>query len=228
MSAFDAFEEADYGEAVGRSVAFSGLDHGFFLRAKVAVLLEELASRGLDPARLSLLDVGCGVGALHGLLAPVFGRVEGVDPSEPCLRVARGRYPSVGYRRCEADSLPHDDATFDVVLATCVLHHVEVGERPCFAAELRRVLKPSGIACVIEHNPFNPLTRLSVLRCRFDDDAVLLRDRSVERLLTGGGFQAARSRHFLLLPVAGATARRVERLAEQLPLGAQYATFATA
>ncbi len=228
MSAFDAFEDADYGEAVGRSVAFSGLDHGFFLRAKATLLLEEMARRGLEPSRLSLLDVGCGVGALHGLMAPAFGRLEGVDPSEPCLRVARTRQPGVGYRRCEADVLPHGDATFDVALATCVLHHVPLAGRPGFAAELRRVLKPGGLACVIEHNPFNPLTRLSVLRCRFDDDAVLLRERSVERLLAGAGFEDARSRHFLLLPAEGRAARRVERAFERLPLGAQYATFAAA
>ena len=39
---------------------------------------------------------------------------------------------------------------------------------------MRRVVRPGGLLCIIEHNPFNPLTRLAVVRCEFDRDAVLL------------------------------------------------------
>lgn len=227
MSAFDAYD-GDYAATVDRSIAFSGLSHQFFLEAKVVVLLEALRARGLDPAACRLLDVGCGVGELHSRLTPLFAEVQGVDPSETCLKTARVRNPTARYQLCEAGALPQADGSADVALATCVLHHVPVGERTTFAAELKRVLRPGGVAVVIEHNPFNPLTRLSVMRCPFDEDAVLLRDRSAERLLSGAGFRDLRSGHFLLLPWTGRPVRRVERALRRLPLGAQYATVATA
>jgi hypothetical protein len=93
---------------------------------------------------------------------------------------------------------------------------------------MRRVLRPRGIACIIEHNPWNPLTRLAVLRCPFDKDAVLLRARRVEALFRAAGFRQIRSEHILLLPWTGALAEKVERALAALPLGAQYACSARA
>jgi hypothetical protein len=77
---------------------------------------------------------------------------------------------------------------------------------------------------VIEHNPFNPLTRLAVNRCEFDRDAVLLRASKTESLMKQAGLSRAESDYFLFFPFKAEIAVRTERAIRKLPLGAQYMT----
>jgi SAM-dependent methyltransferase len=105
-----------------------------------------------------------------------------------------------------------------------VFHHVTFGERPALVAEMRRVVRPGGLVVIIEHNPWNPLTRFAVARCPFDHDAVLLDWREAEARLTDGGISAPASEHFLLLPFAAGPADVIERSLGRLPFGAQYMT----
>jgi hypothetical protein len=90
--------------------------------------------------------------------------------------------------------------------------------------ELRRVVRPGGLVAVIEHNPFNPLTKLAVSRCEFDRDAVLLRAAKTERLMKGAGLLSVESDYFLFFPFKAGIAQRTERAIRKLPLGAQYMT----
>ena len=83
-------------------------------------------------------------------------------------------------------------------------------------------MRPGGAVAVIEHNPFNPLTRLAVLRCPFDADAVLISRRKAGRLLQAAGLTEIEGKHFLMFPFANATARKVEGWFAGAPLGAQY------
>jgi len=93
---------------------------------------------------------------------------------------------------------------------------------------MKRILRPGGIACIIEHNPFNPMTRLAVLRCPFDADAVLIRPGAAERLLRSQGFSDIAREHFLLFPFEHPALRTIERHLSKLPFGAQYACSARA
>jgi hypothetical protein len=93
---------------------------------------------------------------------------------------------------------------------------------------MHRVLHPGGVAVIIEHNPLNPLTRLAVFRCPFDDDAVLIGARGTTRLLREAGLRDPKSEYILLSPVRAAAMQRVERALSALPLGAQYASSAIA
>ena len=117
---------------------------------------------------------------------------------------------------------------FDLVTAICVLHHVAPAEWAHFMKEMRRVVRPGGLICVIEHNPLNPLTRLAVARCEFDRDAVLLGAGKARKLMAAGGLREIGARYFLLLPWEAKPARRVEGALSNVPLGAQYAAFGTA
>jgi SAM-dependent methyltransferase len=221
MSDFDSVGER-YEELVERSIAFSGRDHGFFLDAK-ARALEDVVRRfvgALDT--LQALDVGCGAGAMHPRLA--FAQLAAVDPSQELIRRAAAANPEVEYRVADGTALPYDDGSFDVTFTVCVLHHVEAPARPKFAAELARVTRRGGLAVVFEHNPLNPLTRLAVARCEFDEDADLLGRRALRRLLAPS-LRAVESRYLLFVPWH---APRLERMLAPLPLGAQYYVAATA
>jgi SAM-dependent methyltransferase len=229
VNLFDEYRDS-YGQAVEGSIRFSGLRHEFFLKAKADLLRRLVVERGLqqDGAGVRALDIGCGIGSLHRHLEGVFASMDGCDVSEESILRARRINPRVDYSICRSALLPYDNGAFDLAFASCVLHHV-VPEAWCdFLREMRRVLRPGGVACIIEHNPWNPLTRLAVLRCPFDKDAVLLRARRVETLFRGAGFREIHSEHILLLPWTGALAGKVERALAALPLGAQYACSARA
>lgn len=226
---FDSYKD-NYRDVVQSSIDFSGLEHAFFMRAKARVLFEAIASRphlGV-PEELDYLDVGCGVGSFHPLVAGRFATVSGCDVSGESVEKAAAANPGAAYRAYDGKRLPYGDGQFDVLTTICVVHHVPPSEWTAFFAELRRVLKPGGMACVIEHNPFNPLTRLAVARCPFDEDAVLLAPRRVRGLFAGAGFSAIATRQFLFLPWENAPALAVERMLARLPLGAQYLSVAEA
>ena len=224
-SAFDAYRTT-YEDVVGDSIAFSGLDHGFFLDAKVR-LLQHLFAAHFGARAPTLLDVGCGVGLLHQRMAECVEALAGTDLSSESLARAALDNPTVDYRRHQAEGrLPWPAAAFDASLAVCVFHHVPRSKRGDLVAEMRRVTKPGGLVVLIEHNPWNPLTRLAVARCQFDHDAVLLGAREARRLLAAGGLGSVESRHFLVFPTAGRWVTLAERSLREVPIGAQFAACA--
>lgn len=223
---FDEYRTT-YNDTVQDSIGFSGLKHDFFLQAKVDILAGLVAEK-LAAGPVRALDIGCGVGALHPFLKPVLPHLSACDISHESVDQARQNNPWVGYTAYDSPRLPYADACFDLAFAICVVHHVPPAEWPTFFAEMKRVLRPGGVACIIEHNPFNPLTRLAVLRCPFDEDAVLIRPAKTEALLRQQGFASIESEHFLLFPTARPAFRSIERRLSQIPLGAQYACSARA
>ena len=224
---FDRYKDS-YVQAVQDSVRFSGLGYDFFLRSKAALLQRILAQRLSTVGAPSLLDVGCGVGALHPLLRAFVGDIHGVDVSAECIERAGQDNPWARYQAYDGDRLPVADGQFDMVLAVCVAHHVPPSDRAVFFSELRRAARPGGLVCVIEHNPFNPLTRLSVMRCAFDKDAILLRRSLTLNLLGAAGVGDLASQYFVFIPSTGPLALRVERGLSWAPLGAQYAAYGRA
>jgi len=87
----------------------------------LAVLLADLTGvRGGQTA----LDVGCGPGALTGVLVQRLGAeaVAAVDPSGPFVAAVADHLPGVDVRQGTAEELPFDDDRFDVVLAQLVVH----------------------------------------------------------------------------------------------------------
>jgi ubiquinone/menaquinone biosynthesis C-methylase UbiE len=216
-----------YSDEVQSSIDFSGLRHDFFLEAKADVLALILRARFGAQKPAIVLDIGCGVGLLHSRLAALCETLVAADTSAASIEQARRSNPGVAYSVIDG-SLPYRDATFDVVLAVCVLHHVPPAEWDAFVGEMRRVTRRRGLICVIEHNPLNPLTRLAVSRCSFDADAVLLRAGRTRALLEDAGGSAIRTEFFLTLPSRRPFARGLERSLRRLPFGAQYIVSAEA
>lgn len=221
MSAeFDRYD-GEYEQLIAKSIGFSGKGHDFFLQRKAQLLLD-LAGRKLGPPQgLSALDVGCGPGLLDRHLE-AFGRLEGSDLSGAMLAEARRNNPDRAYRLSDGSELPYEPNTFDFTFAVCVMHHVPAAERSRFVAALARVTRPGGLVVVLEHNPWNPLTRLAVLRCAFDEDAHLLGMRETRSHLLRAGLEPTEERYALLVPWGGRSADVVERALARAPLGAQY------
>lgn len=186
----------------------------------------ELAGERLGPLEeVRAVDVGCGLGLVHRHLGPLTGRLEGIDVSPGLIEEAERRNPGGRYRTFDGGRLPYEDGAVDLTFAICVLHHVDPAARTEFVNELLRVTRTGGLVAVFEHNPLNPLTRLVVRRCAFDEGVVLVRRRALERLLAGAAGSGVGSRYILFTPWKKAWA--LERPLGRVPLGAQYVTYAT-
>lgn len=218
---FDRYRHT-YRDEVQRSIRFSGQDVGFFTDVKADLLVDLAARRWGDPAGLSVLDVGCGVGLTDAALEGRFGSIHGVDVSEGAVAEAAVANPWATYGSYDGSTLPFDDDAFDLAFAICVLHHVDPPDRIAFAGEMRRVVRPGGLVVLIEHNPLNPLTRVAVSRCDFDDGVVLLRRKAARDLMLANGLRPVELPYVLFFPWRVAWLRRAERGLTWLPLGAQY------
>lgn len=220
---FDEFATS-YDTAVNKSLAFSGLKVDLFTRIKADYLADVMSEDFAHPSKIDVLDVGCGVGNIHPYLANRIASLSGVDVSEDCIQTAKERNPTVSYLSYDGNTLPYGDASFDFVYTICVMHHVQPGLWDRFASEMCRVLRPRGVALVLEHNPWNPLTRHAVSSCEFDKDAVLLKAGTTESLLARAGLKDVKTRFIAVFPSTGRLVRRFEGALSHIPIGAQYYT----
>jgi ubiquinone/menaquinone biosynthesis C-methylase UbiE len=197
-----------------------------FCRRKWLVLDRMLRSIGRQPEAMTWLDVGCGRGEFLELAGSHFADAAGCDPSGGMLSFGRS---FVTHNQPHPTELPFPSRSFDLVTAVCVYHHVPVDARSALTSEIRRVLRPGGLFCIIEHNPYNPVTCAIVKRCPVDADAALLSLNTAKELTLASGLRPGASEYFLYLPetwfhkLSG-----VETVLRQVPLGGQYALLAHA
>ena len=219
---------ANYSQEVASSIQYCGLTHDFFTRVKATHLLEAVRAKHQQTTTVDILDLGCGTGITDKLIKSHFPRLHGLDVSGQQIAAARQANPEVAYHVYDGVRSDFADATFDVIFVICVWHHVPVANWERFAGECHRLLRPGGTLLVYEHNPLNPLTRLSVARCEFDTDAVLLAPATVQRLVAAAGFARCRTEYLLFIPFDRAWCRAIERkLLRAIPFGAQYVVSAT-
>jgi ubiquinone/menaquinone biosynthesis C-methylase UbiE len=105
-----------------------------------------------------VLELGCGIDSLAYRLADRGLEVVGIDISPVAVDKARAvaaekESVRASFEVMNAESLAFDDNSFDGVIGTAVLHHLDVASA---CAEMSRVLRPGGRAVFIEplgHNP---------------------------------------------------------------------------
>jgi SAM-dependent methyltransferase len=132
--------------------------------------------RSLLPAPgRTTLDLGCGEGRFARALAAEGHRVTGVDISPELVERARRADPDGTYDVADAEDLPFEDGSFDLVVAFNVLSCVaDVGRA---VAEIARVLSGGRRACLsLVHPMYTAGTR--------EDGTWVIRDYAMERLHT--------------------------------------------
>jgi SAM-dependent methyltransferase len=110
-------------------------------QAKVKARLQRV--RDLAPGHARMLDVGCGTGFMLRQAVGLFDQIDGVDITPEMMARIPDLGPSVRTQIAEAEQLPFEDATFDVVTAYSVFDHL-VDYRVTIR-EILRVLKSGGI-----------------------------------------------------------------------------------
>ena len=95
-------------------------------------------------AKLRILEIGCGPGALAEALRRWYPNAEitGLDRDRNFIAFAKEYVAGVTFTEGDATRLPFEDGTFDVTISYTVSEHVEPG---AFFGEQRRVLKPGGV-----------------------------------------------------------------------------------
>lgn len=142
------FDDADY------------LDHESWIRPAMAALGEV---RGR-----AVLDFGCGHGMAAVVLARAGARVTALDLSHGYLGEARQRAEangvSMAFVRADGEALPFADGAFNALWGNAILHHLDLGRT---APELRRVLRPGGVAVFCEPWGENPVLDWARRRVRY-------------------------------------------------------------
>ena len=109
-----------------------------------------------------VLDYGCG----HGMAAVVLARrgalVTGIDLSSGYVDEARRRAAAnevaAEFLQADAEQLPFPNRSFDAVWGSAILHHLDLRRA---GAELRRILKPGGVAVFCEPWGANPILQVA-------------------------------------------------------------------
>ena len=118
-------------------------DRHWWFRGRRA-LLWALLRRCSGAQRGPVLDAGCGSGRNMAEFASL-GRVSGVDPAPEALEACRAR-GLTDVVQAPLEQLPFDDGSFNLLLATDVLEHVD--DDRAALRELRRVATPDALLLV--------------------------------------------------------------------------------
>ncbi|MGI5211948.1 class I SAM-dependent methyltransferase [Plantactinospora sp. CA-290183] len=135
-----------YDRVAGRYEGWSWQE--FWRRNERPLITELLAA---EPVVRLALDVGIGTGAYVPVHRAHSERLVGIDISWGMLGVLRHRHPGVSRVVASATGLPFATGSFDRIVTTRVLSHVQ--DPDLFVAEARRVLTVGGSLIVSDVDP---------------------------------------------------------------------------
>lgn len=146
------------------------------------------------PADARVLEIGCGTGnlALRAARQHPATQVVGIDPDEAALararRKAEGRGLDVRWDVGVAQDLPYEDGSFDRVLSSLMLHHLDGDDRVEALREVRRVLTADGVLHLMDlggaGTPSGVVARRLAASRRFRDH----HDGGLPRMFAEAGF----------------------------------------
>ena len=125
-------------------------------------VIQTVANEWRQNGYKSILDVGCGTGALCSALHEAGLTVTGVDPAQNMLSVAKRQPDNQDIRFLQANALellPFADKSFDLSIASYVAHGLQKSERIKLYSEMRRVTK-SRVILYDYNQKRSPLTSL--------------------------------------------------------------------
>ncbi|MFI5333399.1 MAG: class I SAM-dependent methyltransferase [Candidatus Babeliales bacterium] len=220
-----------YQETLKYNLTLAGPEPTFFAQYQSDVIAQWFAHLRAQP--ITIVDVGCGDGLLTSFIAAQFhnANVHGVDPSLEHIDVARLAYPYLSFD-VYSDTLPvsalgnnvevlssyvgltpFPDACTDLVIMADTLHHIPAHMQAAKIAEIMRIVKPGGICCILEQNPYNPC-----MRYRFAcNRTTMIRPQKLRSLVSHYGTTRMVFYHFF------SALRAYERYVAWLPLGQLYA-----
>lgn len=95
------------------------------------------------PQGASVLDLGCGNGALTCALAERGYHARGLDDSAEMIAAARAAHPDLEFTQANAIDFRLDEP-IDAIFSNAVLHWIDKGDHPTLLASVAQALKPGG------------------------------------------------------------------------------------
>jgi len=144
-----ALDKAKVADSFGR--AAHKYDRAALLQHQVGE--EMIAGLTANPELEKLIDLGCGTGYHCGHLQTQFpsAQVTGVDLSPAMLAYAASRYPEGHWLCGDAEDLPLEDHSQELIFSNFALQWCS--DLPRLCGELLRVLKPAGQLCFAVPGP---------------------------------------------------------------------------
>lgn len=226
MAYFDQYSE-QYRQMLAASTGTSVEAAGFFAGRKIYQLQRMLPA---DFEAQTILDYGCGIGMSLLPLRQGFpnARIVGVDPSEASLGIAEDQHKALNIELLPLAKFQQDECreTFDLIFLSCVLHHIDGNQHQQVLQSLHERSSPSGRIAIVEHNPYNPLTRKTVRDCPFDEGVTLIPSHQLRRLLVAAHWHKPCRRYITFVPPSLQRLRGIEDWLPWCPAGGQYLLMA--
>lgn len=212
---FDDYS-GNYNEILSEQLSFFNKDVSYFARYKVKLL-----NKIFPDKKLKILDYGCGIGRSIPFIKEYYpsASIYGFDVSGNSIATARKENPGTDFFDNEEQL---KNLEFDIIIMTCVVHHITEKDRPKVFKTINSLLSHNGKLVVFEHNPYNPVTLKMVRECPFDEDAELITLKNLNTKLTENGFKKHTSFYTLFLPAFLKKFMFIEKFIKWLPLGGQY------
>jgi SAM-dependent methyltransferase len=223
---FDRFAD-EYEIQHKRNIAITGESPDFFAAYKILELLNFTSHLPILPAKI--LDFGSGIGNSVPFFRKFFpdALLICADASSRSIELSRKRFAErEHYALIAGREIPLEDNVFDVTFSACVFHHIAHEDHARWLTEMLRVTRPGGLLAIFEHNPLNPLTVRAVNTCPFDENAKLIRAKTLLKSIGGAGWDCPEVRYHLFFPRLLAGLRFTEKYLRWFPLGAQYSVTA--
>ncbi len=182
---------------------------------------------------ISALELGCGIGLFTAELAQTGAAITAIDISPDLLEIAKTERSAsnVNYEVQNAYAMNYGGETFDTVVGSSVLHHLEL--EPALR-EIRRVLKPDGTIFFTEPNMLNPQIAVQKnvpwIKRKLGDspDETAFFRWPLHRLLEKNGFREIRIDPFDFLHPALAPRligpfETINRVLEKMPVISEFA-----
>lgn len=163
-------------------------DHFWFVgkRFFIQTYLEQIKSQ-----INKILDVGCGTGGTTKFLQK-YGKVTGVEKNIIAINLAKSQRLTI--IKGEAENLPFNNETFDLVTFFDVLYHKDVGNVEKAVREGKRILRPLGYLIITD-------SAFELLRGKHADSVFEKRRftlNNLENRLTKNGFIITKSSYIFM------------------------------
>jgi ubiquinone/menaquinone biosynthesis C-methylase UbiE len=142
-----------------------------------------------------ILEVGCGTGHWLTLLAEMGYQVEGLEPSQNMISLAKIKAPNIPLVQGYAEALPWPSKSFDRVFGINTFHHFH--DPQLFIFEARRVLRNQGGVMIIGMDPNRRLDNWWIYdyfpQVLDIDKKRYLPTQTIQKMLYKNGFQECRT-----------------------------------
>ncbi len=215
---FDEYAD-NYEKLLQDQLGFFSNDRDYFSAYKVNILKNTCKKYDINPS--AILEFGCGIGLNLPFLQQYFSNsdIYASDISEKSLKYIKQNNERIICVQNKA----LEQNKYDLILVANVFHHIAPAQRKEVVNRLFNLLNQNGIICVFEHNPYNPITRHMVNTCPFDEDAVLLTKRGLEKTLLQHGYaKIVDAGYCLFFPEKLKKIAFLESFLKKIPLGGQH------